>query len=82
MRPAVRRETHYDDDTPLAYSAQRLHLWPVDFATQKMIYSWITAPGFDKPLRYWDGFGNHVYKSTFRNIPGPVRIVADGIIGV
>ena len=82
MRLAVRHETHYDYDTPLAYSAQRLHLWPADFATQKIVQWSITAPGFDQALAYVDGFGNHVHMITFGNIEGPVAIVAEGVVDV
>ena len=82
MRLAIRHETHYDYDTPLAYSAQRLHLWPVDFAAQKTISWSITAPGFDRALSYTDGFGNRVHMVTFDNIEGPVAIVAEGVVDV
>ncbi|WP_421695589.1 transglutaminase family protein [Aestuariivirga sp.] len=82
MQLAVRHETHYDYDTPLAYSAQRLHLWPVDFASQRVLSWSITAPGFDNALSYSDGFGNRVHMITFGNITGPVSIVAKGIVDV
>jgi len=82
MRLAIRHETHYDYDTPLAYSAQRLHLWPVDFAAQKTVSWSITAPGFDRALSYTDGFGNRVHMVTFDNIEGPVAIVAEGVVDV
>jgi transglutaminase-like putative cysteine protease len=82
MQLFIRHETHYDYDTPLAYSAQRLHLWPVDFASQKIITWQISAPGFDKALAYTDGFGNHVHMITFENLVGPVAIVAEGIVEV
>ena len=82
MRLAVRHETHYDYDTPLAYSAQRLHLWPADFASQKTISWSITAPGFDRALGYTDGFGNRVHMITFGNLEGPVAIIAEGVVEV
>jgi hypothetical protein len=82
MQLFIRHETHYDYDTPLAYSAQRLHLWPVDFASQKIITWQISAPGFDKALAYTDGFGNHVHMITFGNLVGPVAIVAEGVVEV
>jgi transglutaminase-like putative cysteine protease len=82
MRLAVRHETHYDYDTPLAYSAQRLHLWPVDFASQKTISWSVTAPGFERALGYWDGFGNRVHMITFGNLEGPIAIIAEGIVDV
>ena len=82
MRLAIRHETHYDYDTPLAYSAQRLHLWPADFAAQKTVSWSISAPGFDRALAYTDGFGNHVHMVTFDNIAGPVAIVAEGLVDV
>ena len=82
MRLHVRHETHYDYDTPLAYSVQRLHLWLVDFAAQKTLNWAITAPGIDTALSYFDGFGNHVYIVTFGDIAGPVSIVAEGIVDV
>lgn len=82
MRLAVRHETHYAYDTPLTYSAQRLHLWPVDFASQRSLSWSITAPGFDHALGYTDGFGNRVHMLTYGNIEGPVSIVAEGIVEV
>ena len=82
MRLAIRHETHYDYDTPVAHSVQRLHLWPVDFATQKTVTWSITAPGFDRALAYIDGFGNQVHMVTFDNIEGPVALVAEGIVDV
>lgn len=82
MRLFVRHETHYDYATPLAYSAQRLHLWPVDFASQKIVSWSIEAPGFDRALSYTDGFGNRVHMVTFGGIEGPVSIVAEGVIDV
>ncbi len=82
MRLAIRHETHYDYDTPLAYSAQRLHLWPADFAAQTTVSWSISAPGFDRALAYTDGFGNRVHMVTFDNIEGPVAIVAEGLVDV
>lgn len=82
MQLAIRHETHYDYDTPISYSAQRLHLWPVEFAAQKTISWSIAAPGFDRALAYTDGFGNHVHMITFGNIEGPVSIVAEGVVEV
>lgn len=82
MQLFVRHETHYDYDTPLAYSAQRLHLWPADFASQTT-RSWsITAPGFERALGYTDGFGNCVHMITFGNLEGPVSIIAEGVVEV
>ena len=46
MRLAIRHETHYDYDTPLAYSAQRPHLWPADYTAQKTVSWSISAPGW------------------------------------
>ena len=82
MRLAIRHETHYDYDTPVAHSAQRLHLWPVDFAAQQTVSWSITAPGFDGALAYTDGFGNRVHMLTFDNVEGPVAIVAEGVVDV
>lgn len=82
MRLTIRHETHYDYETPVSYSAQRLHLWPVDFAAQKTLSWKITAPGFDKALAYVDGFGNRVHMITFGNIEGPISIVAEGTVDV
>lgn len=82
MQISVRHETHYDYDTPLAYSAQRLHLWPSDFASQKTINWSVSAPGFENALAYTDGFGNHVHMITFGNLEGPVAIVAEGVVDV
>ncbi len=82
MRLTVRHETHYHYATPLAYSAQRLHLWPVDFAAQKTQTWSITAPGIDSSLSYLDGFGNRVHMITFGEIEGSVSIVAEGVVDV
>ena len=82
MRLTIRHETHYDYEGPLVYSAQRLHLWPVDFAAQKTLSWSITAPGFDRSLTYTDGFGNRVYMVTFGNIKGPISILAEGVVEV
>ena len=79
MRLFIRHETQYDYDMPIAYSAQRLYLWPVDFATQKTVNWAIEAPGIEKALNYFDGFGNRVHMLTFQAIRGPVSIVAEGI---
>ena len=67
MRLQVRHETHYDYDTPLAYSAQRLHLTPLDFASQKVVSWAIAAPGIEAALTYLDGFGNRVHLVTCEN---------------
>ncbi len=80
MRLFIRHETEYDYDMPLAYSAQRLYLWPIDFATQKTVSWAITAPGIEKALNYTDGFGNRVHMLTFQKITGPVSIIAEGVI--
>jgi transglutaminase-like putative cysteine protease len=80
MRLFIRHETEYDYDMPLAYSAQRLYLWPIDFATQVTVNWAITAPGIEKALNYTDGFGNRVHMLTFQKITGPVSIIAEGVI--
>lgn len=82
MRLAIRHETHYDYDAPLAYSAQRLHLWPTDFAAQKTVSWSVTAPGFERALAYADGFGNQVHMITFSGVDSPVSIIAEGIVEV
>ncbi len=82
MRLAVRHETHYEYDTPLGYSAQRLYLWPTDFASQKTVTWSISAPGIDQALIYTDGFGNRVHMITFGNSEGPVTILAQGVVDV
>lgn len=76
----VRHETHYEYDTALAYSAQRLHLTPLGFASQKVVEWTITAPGFENALSYLDGFGNRVHVVTYQNQDGPVSIIAEGIV--
>ena len=82
MRLSVHHETHYDFDTPLTYSAQRLHLWPTDFASQKTVSWSIAAPGIDRALSYTDGFGNRVHMITFADVEGPISIIAQGIVDV
>jgi transglutaminase-like putative cysteine protease len=80
MRLSVRHETRYDYDGPLAYAIQRLHLWPMDFESQKIVSWSIEAPGIDKALTYLDGFGNRLHMVTYDAISGPVSIVAQGIV--
>jgi transglutaminase-like putative cysteine protease len=80
MRLSVRHETHYEYDTPLVYSAQRLYLWPVEFASQKTLSWAIRAPGIERALNYIDGFGNRVHMVTFHEISGPVSIIAEGVV--
>ena len=80
MRLAVRHETRYDYDQPPAYAVQRLHLWPVDFATQHTLSWSITAPGIETALVYTDGFGNRVHMITYAGTTGPVSIVAEGVV--
>jgi transglutaminase-like putative cysteine protease len=78
MRLAVRHSTHYDYDTALTYSVQRLHLTPPDFAGQKIVHWKIEAPGIERALSYVDGFGNRVHLVTFHHHPGPVEVIAAG----
>jgi transglutaminase-like putative cysteine protease len=80
MRLSVRHETHYDYDTAVAYSAQRLCLWPADFASQKIVSWSIVAPGIERALSYVDGFGNRVHILTFENAVAPMSIIAEGIV--
>ena len=82
MRLAVRHSTHYDYDTDLAYSVQRLHLTPLDFASQKVVNWTIEAPGIENALSYIDGFGNRVHLVTFHDQRGAVEIVASGLVDV
>jgi transglutaminase-like putative cysteine protease len=82
MRLAIRHETHYDYDAPVAYSAQRLHLWPTDFASQKTVSWSVAAPGFERALAYNDGFGNRVHMITFSGFESPVSIIAEGVVEV
>lgn len=80
MRLAVSHLTHYDYDTALAYSVQRLYLTPAGFATQKVVNWAIKAPGIETALSYVDGFGNRVHLVTFHDQKGPVTIGAEGIV--
>ncbi|MCA3573959.1 MAG: transglutaminase family protein, partial [Aestuariivirga sp.] len=52
------------------------------FASQKTISWSVTAPGFERALGYWDGFGNRVHMITFGKIEGPIAIIAEGIVDV
>lgn len=80
MLLSIRHETHFDYDEPVRYSVQRLHLWPTNFATQKVVSWSISAPGIDTALSYVDGFGNQVHLVTFADEEGPVSIVAEGTV--
>lgn len=82
MRLSVRHETVFDYDSPLSYSAQRLHLWPCDYDAQKTVSWRIIAPGIETALSYTDGFGNHVHMVTIGQIEGPVAVVAEGVVDV
>jgi transglutaminase-like putative cysteine protease len=59
---------------------QRLHLWPVNFDTQRIVSWSITAPGIETALRYTDGFGNFVHLVTIANQSGPLTITAEGVV--
>lgn len=76
----VRHETRYDYDLSPSYSVQRLHLWPVNFDTQRIVSWSITAPGIETALRYMDGFGNFVHLVTMANQSGPLSITAEGVV--
>lgn len=80
MRLSVRHETHFEYDTPLTYSVQRLCLWPTDFASQKTVNWAITCPGFETALSYTDGFGNRVHLVTFEKGSGTFSVVAEGLV--
>ncbi len=80
MRLSVSHHTHYDYDTALAYSVQRLYLTPAGFATQKVVNWTIKAPGIETALTYVDGFGNRVHLVTLHDQKGPVTIGAEGIV--
>ncbi len=80
MRLFVRHITHYDYDTALIYSVQRLYLTPLDHAAQKVVEWKITAPGIERALSYLDGFGNRIHLVTFNAHEGPVVIGAEGLV--
>lgn len=80
MRLAVRHETRYEYDTALAYSVQRLYLTPLSFASQRVEFWEISAPGMENALAYKDGFGNQVHLVTFSDMAGPVTLCAAGIV--
>ncbi len=80
MRLAVRHVTHFEYDSVLDYSVQRLHLTPLSFASQKVVQWAITTPGIENALSYIDGFGNIVYLVTCSNIRGPVEVIAEGLV--
>jgi transglutaminase-like putative cysteine protease len=81
-RLLVRHETHYEYESPLSYSVQRLHLWPLSFASQT-VESWkIECPGIANALAYDDGFGNRIHLVTFSDATGPISIIAEGIVEV
>ena len=78
MRLSVRHTTHFEYDSLVDYSAQRLHLTPLNFASQKVIKWKIIAPGIENALNYIDGFGNSVHLVTFQNQSGPIEVIAEG----
>ena len=80
MRLSVRHVTHFEYDSVLDYSVQRLHLTPLSFASQKVVQWAITTPGIENALSYIDGFGNIVYLVTCSNIKGPVEVIAEGLV--
>ncbi|MCB1431391.1 MAG: transglutaminase family protein [Alphaproteobacteria bacterium] len=80
MRLSIRHETHYEYETPVDYSVQRLYLWPLDHVGQTTVSWTISCPGIDTALNYVDGFGNRVHLVTFRDAEGPVSIVAEGLV--
>lgn len=80
MRLFVHHQTTYSYPDQLTYSVQRLCLTPADFNSQKTLAWNISGPGVATALVYVDCFGNTVHLATVRDVPGPVSIVAEGII--
>lgn len=80
MRLSVRHITHFEYNSMLNYSVQRLHLTPLSFDSQKIISWVIKAPGIENALGYVDGFGNHVHLVTFNNLNGPIDVIAEGVV--
>ena len=80
MRLAVRHITHFEYDSMLDYSVQRLHLTPLNFASQKIVNWDIKTPGIENALNYIDGFGNSVHLVTFENQRGPIEVIAEGVV--
>lgn len=80
MRLSVRHVTHFEYDSVLDYSVQRLHLTPLSFASQKVVQWAVTTPGIEDALSYIDGFGNIVHLVNCSNIIGPIEVTAEGIV--
>jgi transglutaminase-like putative cysteine protease len=78
MRIKIIHETKYHFEVSPSHLVQRLHLKPVNFATQKTLNWTITAPGIEGALEYVDGFGNWVQLVTASNLPQDYVVKAEG----
>ncbi len=78
MRIAIHHATTYHYDLPPRHLVQRLHMTPLDFATQKALQWQIHAPGMDTALAYTDGFGNRVHLLTLDGVGHEQTITVEG----
>ena len=78
MRIKIIHETRYQYEQSPLHLVQRLHLKPVDFASQKVLHWKITAPGMGGALEYVDGFGNWVHLVTTQKPEQDLVIRAEG----
>lgn len=64
MRIKIQHQTHYQYDTPVVYSIQRLRMTPRAFDGQQILNWAIDIPGMQHALKYTDGLGNPVHVTT------------------
>jgi transglutaminase-like putative cysteine protease len=76
----VRHVTSYRYGTPARYAIQSLRLTPPAFEGQEVLAWNVSAPGLDKSIAYYDGFGNLVHLATVGTLHDGLTIEASGVV--
>lgn len=77
---SVRHVTRYQYGTTARYSIQSLRLTPPSFDGQKVVRWSLSAPSFEKALRFRDGFGNVAHLIALSSSHDGVAVEAHGVI--
>jgi len=77
---SVRHVTRYVYGSTARYSIQALRLTPPSFEGQKVVRWNLTAPAFEKAMRFRDGFGNVVHLIALSSAHDSVAVEAAGVV--
>lgn len=80
MRLAVRHETQYRYESPLAYSIQQLRLTPYESMHQRVLQWHLEAPEILQPVI--DPFGNRMHNLSVQRPLRAIQLVAQGVVEV